>query len=179
MRKFRILLATVLLMGTLAACSGENGNMEDVITIAPEEEQETVASGSGAPEREYAFLFQGKELLPGEPFDGTQLMEAEAVYEAPSCAIEGKDIVYQYGAFEITAMDDGTGPVLYSVYFLDPELKTPEGLCIGDSEETVVSLYGQAGTGQDGAWVYSGEQSELILILNNGTVSSIEYRMVS
>lgn len=178
MKKLCILLTAVLLMGTLCACGAENADMEEAITVAPGE-TDAPAVAEENPEREYAFLYEGTQLLPGDPFDPTALPEAEGIYEAPSCAIAGMDIVYRYDGFEITAMDDGTGAVLYSVYFLSPELETPEGLHIGDSEETVLSLYGEAAGTQDGAWVWTGNQSQLILILNSGTVSSIEYRMAA
>ena len=181
MKKWTAILLSALLLATLTACGNAEQDMEQVITVAPED-PEALIQETDAPAAEqsgaYTFTVEGVTLIPGEDFDASALGEAEGVYEAPSCAIEGKDIVYQYGGFEVTAVDDGTGPVLYSVYLLDPNLTTPEGLSLGDSADTVRSLYGEDYVQQDTAWVYSAEDTQLILILNGDTVGSIEYRMV-
>lgn len=180
MKRWTALFLILVLLAALTACGSDEQDMEQVITMAPEASEES-APETQAPDAQpgaYAFTVEGVTLTPGEPFDAAALGEAQGVYEAPSCAIVGMDIVYQYGSYEVTAVDDGTGEVLYSVYLLDPNLATPEGLSLGDSTDTVRSLYGDNYEQQDSAWVYTAANTQLILVLNNDTVGSIEYRMV-
>lgn len=184
MKKLIAIALALVLALSLAACGAEENPNEDmVITRGPDEvqsedqpqeqEQEEVTSGTV-----YAFTHEGVKLVPGADFDPGVLGEASSLYEVPSCAIEGTDNVYNYDSFEITAYDDGTGEVIYSIYFLDPNLTTDEGLAMGDDEAKVIELYGESYTEDGTARVYTGEGSQLYLIMQDGVVASIEYRMI-
>ena len=126
----------------------------------------------------YTFVTGGVELVPGTAFDPGILPQAQSVYEVPSCAIVGTDNLYNYGSFELTAFDDGTGEVIYSILLTDPNITTTEGLALGDSTEKLTQIYGSNYTEQGSSRIYSGDAEQLILILQNDTVASIEYRMI-
>lgn len=178
MKKTMILMLAMLILVSLTACGGE-ADPEQVITMAAQEtEAAQMAQAASEPMEPFAFHVNGADLIPGQSFDPAWLPEAEAIYEVPSCAIEGMDVVYQYGDFEVTAVDDGTGAVVYSVYFLTPELATTEGLALGDSAEKADSLYGTGYVQENNARIYSGADTQLILILDGGSIGSIEYRWV-
>jgi hypothetical protein len=68
--------------------------------------------------------------------------------------------------------------VIYSILLTDPNITTTEGLALGDSVETLTQIYGSNYTQQGSSRIYSGDAEQLILILQNDTVSSIEYRMI-
>lgn len=179
-----ILLSLVLLLG-LAACGAQqeapatepteptNADVEQDQAQAPEEEKK--------PEDAFHFIWldEGVKLIPGEVFDPSVLPEANHTFQVPSCAIEGTDDVYSYDAFELTAYNDGTGPVIYSIYLIDPNAPTPEGLYLGDDLETVESIYGTDYEDLDGELVYTKANTELRLLVEDGQVASIEYRMVT
>ena len=158
-------------------------NPEMVFTRGPEEEtqateKQTEPLQAQAAEGKYSFTANGVELIPGTAFDPTVLGEPAFTYEVPSCAIEGTDNVYNYETFEVTAYDDGTGEVIYSIYFLDPNLTTGEGLALGDSADKVTELYGDNYAQEGNSRIYSGELGLLYVIEQDGVVVSIEYRMI-
>lgn len=184
MKKLFAMLLAVLMVLSLAACGEKQDADSDIVfTRGPEEEtepaaQETQGEEIQAAEGQYTFTVEGVELIPGTAFDASLLGEPASVYEVPSCAIEGTDNVYNYETFEVTAYDDGTGEVIYSIYFLDPNLTTNEGLALGDSADKVIELYGE-GYVQDGnAKIYTGTLGQLHVIEQDGVVVSIEYRMI-
>ena len=142
---------------------------------APEEEDKSeIIVEDGV----YAFTFNGVELIPGEAFDASGLPAAVATTTIPSCAFSGTDNVYTYDTVEIIAYDEGQGEHLYSVYLLDPNTETAEGLRLGDSLEKMVSLYGEdyVNNGTDEYAYYRGE-TILVVLAKNDVINSIEIRM--
>ena len=140
---------------------------------------ETSVSTDPVEEEAFAFLFNEVALIPNAPFDAKKLPAAASTYVVPSCALEGTDNVYNYEAFEVTAYNEGKGEFIYSIYFIDPNLTTPEGLAIGDDLAKAVSIYGEGYTQTDASVIYTKGHTQLILILQEGTIVSIEYRMVT
>ena len=181
------LIAILLIALLLSGCTGEPAP-EQMITRppqesrndAPEADSQPQATQGGTPQPlgNYTFLTGGVELIPGAPFDPTVLPEPESVYEVPSCAIEGTDNLYNYGGYELTAFDDGKQELIYSILLTDPSVTTTEGLALGDSRQRMTELYGEAYTAQGAACTYTGDRELLIIILQNDTVASIEYRMI-
>ena len=100
------------------------------------------------------------------------------MYQVPSCAVEGTDNVYNFGGFEITAFAENGSERIYSVYFIDPNLTTPEGLALGDGVQKVTELYGEDYAQDGAALVYTAGDTQLIVIVENDVVVSIEYRWV-
>lgn len=192
MKKLIAMMLALLMVLGLAACGAEEEpNADLVITRAPVEENETEAptDGEEAPVEEteapapeaaggvFAFTLEGVELIPGEPFDASALPEAQSQYTVPSCALEGTDNVYNYGTVEVTAYDEGNGEHVYSVYFIDPNITTPEGLALGDTMSKVVELYGEDYTEEGTSYIYTKGNTMLIVIAQGDVVASIEYRM--
>ena len=191
MKKLTALLAALCMTLLLAACGGES--------IAPEDQQITLegdlveytkgaddqaggpsGGGNGAAYTGlYRFAWEGVEIVPGASFDASELPDALSVYQVPSCALVGTDNLYNYELFEVTAFNEGNGEFVYSIYFMDPNLTTPEGLALGDSLEKAISIYGSAYADDAGECVFTREKTQLRLIVENNTVVSIEYRMVT
>ncbi len=177
-----ILLSAVLL--GLAACGGpEPSNADQVITRGTVKNTEAAVpqaqNGTEANAGFAAFQAEGVALIPGEAFQADALSEPASVYQAPSCAIEGTDNVYDYGTFELTAFDDGSGETIYSIYFKDPAAATPEGLSLGDGVEKVTELYGTDYQAEGTAYQYTSGKTLLSIIIQNDTVVSIEYRLIT
>ena len=188
MKKARMITVCVLLLLSLAACGGKtDGGSEQLITRAAEEAvpvqteapaaAQTEASAAPANLGHYAFVAEGVTLQPGDSFDPGKLPEPLSVYEVPSCAIEGTDNVYTYETFELTAFDDGSGDVIYSVLLTDPNTTTPEGLALGDTVEKMESIYGMSYEKEGDGVTYPGNGQLLCIITQGDTVVSIEYRM--
>lgn len=185
MKKTIAMLLALLMMLSLAACGAEEEpNADLVITRAPEEATEATETTPEETEEPvekaqgpFVFEYEGVKLLPGMAFDASVLPKADAVYTVPSCALEGTDNVYNYTAFEITAFDDGYGEDVYSIYLMDPNVATPEGLAQGDDEAKIVELYGEDYVQEGTSYVYTRESTILSIIVQDGVVISIEYRL--
>lgn len=183
MKKLIALLLAVLLVASLAACAAETPNttepskQEQAEPTKPTQQEETDPEPV-EDEEVFSFTYEGVELVPGAAFDPSQLPEADSVFEVPSCAIEGTDNVYSYPPFELTAYNDGTGEVIYSIYLLDANTPTAEGLYVGDDLARVTELYGTDYIENDTELTFTKGGTTLNLILDGETVISIEYRMV-
>lgn len=178
MKKLICILLSLMLLLSIAACGGAEtppaaGN------DTPTPSDSTPVEEQKKPEEAFFLISEGVKLIPGKPFDPSVLPEANDMFEVPSCAIEGTDNVYSYDAFELTAYNDGTGEVIYSIYLLDPNVITEEGLYLGDDRATVESLYGTDYVETDGELVYTKGETELRIILEEDLAASIEYRMVT
>ncbi len=200
MKKLLTITLSAALMISLAACgsSTESTDLSDQVitrstdTEETESEEETVEEAvlDEAVEEEaeeantvdesepFYFEYEGVVIMPGEAFDASALPAADSLYTVASCAIEGDDNVYNYTTFEVTAFDDGSGEVVYSVYFIDPNITTPQGLALGDSLSLVEELYGTNYVEDGTAIVYTREDTQLSIILQDEIVVSIEYLLV-
>ena len=180
MKKLTVLLVCLLML--LCACSKAPAAPTDATETPtqpkPTESATQPTEATGTIEVPYSFVVGNVTLVPGAAFDKTALPEPDSVYEAPSCAFQGKDITYAYGDYEIVTYDEGKGEFLYSVYFLEPAVSTPEGLSLGDAADKVSQLYGEPVQTDDGQMVYRQGGTELVVIVQDDSVISIEYRLV-
>ena len=190
-KRIAMILALVMVLA-LTACGNSAADPNEIpaITKSHEEQEQTPEQNEAqeqpqqqenntpADQHAYSYTYEGVELVPGAAFDSSALPEAESVYEVPSCAIEGTDNLYNYGTFELTAFNDGTGEVIYSIFFIDPNITTDEGLALGDDVAKVIELYGEDYTAEGTAYVYTGANTILSILVQNDTVTSIELRMV-
>ena len=196
MKKILVFVCCLVLTAGLAACGSDELSEERMITRPAEVEavsvmavaetepagtESTEASTEAAPVKlgNYTFDFDGVELIPGDPFDPSALPDADSVYEVPSCAIVGTDNLYNYGSFELTAFDDGTSELIYSILLTDPNITTTEGLALGDTLQKMTEIYGDGYTQQGTAYVYTGDAETLNIIAQNDRIASIEYRMLT
>ncbi|MCD8055379.1 MAG: hypothetical protein LUE25_01460 [Clostridiales bacterium] len=194
LKKFALLLVAALVLSVLAACSGETGTeaTNQVITRGASEDEtneDTNASGTDASATamenaddasEEAFYFEtdGVTIIPGTALDLSVLPDANDTYTVPSCAIDGTDNVYMYDTFELTAYDEGNGEIIYSIYLTDANITTPEGLALGDDASRVIELYGEDYEESGTSMTYTKGSTELIIILQNDVVVSIEYMVI-
>ncbi len=177
MKKLTLLLLCAALLICFAACG------EAPETTAPQQEtpapSESADKVDSTPVQEEVFSFRDGDavITPGTPFDPSVLPETQETYSIPSCAFEGTDNVYNYGSYEIIAYNEGDGEVVYSIYFIDANLTTAEGLAIGDEAAKVTQLYGE-GTVNGTEITYQKGNTLLVVITENDCVASIEYREV-
>ena len=193
MKRMIAVLLSLLMLFALTAC-GEpadktetpTGTVADNTTAAEDTttaEDTTAAAedttaGSDEQEPGFVFTFEGVELIPGQIFDASVLPEPASLYQVPSCAIDGTDNVYNYGTIEVTAFNDGTQEIIYSVYIIDANTPTTEGLYIGDTLDMVVSAYGEDYTKEGNQVTYQKGDTLLIVILDGDYVRSIDFRWV-
>lgn len=184
-RALALLLAVMLLIG-LSACAGKTEpETEQAIVRKPKEtaaktETEETQPEKKTPEAGFAsFQYGDVTVRMGDRLDLSVLPEAVSVYEAPSCAIEGMDLVYTYADIELSAYDEGTGPVISSVYFLSPDAATPEGLTLGDGKDRILALYGENYSLEGSTYSYTAGNTALNVTVQNDAVIGIEYRLLT
>lgn len=189
MKKLFAIALSLLLVAAMAACAKtpevteagkdtatQPASVEQQTEPAPIQEQTLPTE----PEQEEGFFFMLKDvkLVPGAVFDEAAMPENSGVFQVPSCAIEGTDNLYNYNSVEVTVFDDGTQPVIYSIYIMDANTPTQEGLRLGDSVEDAIALYGEDYIQSGAQMVYTKGETQLILLADNGSIINIEYRMV-
>ena len=187
MKKMIAVLLSLLMLLTLTACGEPADKPADTTTEAVADTTANAAEDTTAAAQDttvateaqdpgFVFTFKGVDLIPGQAFDAAAMPEASSVFQVPSCAIEGTDNVYNYGTIEVTAFDDGTGEVIYSVYIMDANTPTNEGLYIGDMLEDIVAAYGEDYTREGDQITYQKGDTLLIIILSGDYVQSIDFR---
>ena len=193
MHKFWAVFIFCCLVLNLCACGSDAQTYDDQVitrsmeeaTASSEAEPTEVVEETAEAEKETVqinfamFEYNGQTIRVGEKLDMTLLPRPKSIYEVPSCAFEGTDNVYRYEDFEITAYDDGTGEVIYSIYLLTPTVTTPEGLGLGEDLSKMLELYGE-NYEQDGTtyYYYCGDVM-LSILVQNETVISVEYRWIT
>lgn len=151
--------------------AGKSDGKEDGVTEASDQENSRDEEGV------FSFVYEGTALVPGELLDTSVLPKYSDVAEVPSCAFGGNDNVYNFEVFELTAYFDGDEERIYSIYFIDPNLPTTEGLCLGDTVDDMRSLCGEDYETEGNACTYTRGETSLIIITRNDIVVSIEYRL--
>ncbi len=133
--------------------------------------------GCGKEKKESAFevLLNGVDVTPGNKFNAQKIDEDYDYSEVPDCAFGGKGIIYTYKDIEISTKEDGT---IYSVYFLNANAKTKEGLSVSDEVEKAKEIYGEPDREENNQLIYKKGKVELTINLGNSYVGGIEYILV-
>ena len=126
----------------------------------------------------FSLKYEGVEVIPGTEFDETQISKEASVIEVPSCAFEGSDKVYTYDNAEITVADVDGKNTVYSVYFINSEMQTNEGVKIGSTKQDMIDKYGsEYEQVLENRFVYTKNNVELAFIIENDTITGIEYTL--
>ncbi len=175
MKKILIFMLVFAMLG-LTACGNAQGSGDVAFTVGGE--QNTTQTTEQKQEGTEGFYFMAGDVMviPGMIFDA-DMLPAESVYQVPSCAFEGTDNVYSYGSYEITAFNDGEKELVYSIFFVEPDVSTPEGLANGDELSKAKELYGDCKE-DDAAWVFTRGNTELYVIAEDDVIVSIEIRLI-
>ncbi len=176
MKRTLNILLSVMCAFAICACGTETGGGE-IISHRTESQNEitTEAEVTSNAEQAYAFEYEGVLIIPGEEFDEKALPEPQSKYSVPSCAVEGTDDVYNYGSFEVTVCTTKDKSFVYSIYIIDTEVSTSEGLSIGDQISKADDLYGSNYQTENGGRIYTSGATSLNLMVENDTIVGIEY----
>lgn len=164
---FIILIAVIVIIG----------GVEIYFTTQKSNIKTSTSSESKKENSESQFLLKdnGKEIILGEVFSKDVLGEEESYSEIASCAFEGLDKTYTYANYEITTFPDGNEDRIYTIYFLNTEIATTEGIKISDSMDQMINTYGENYTVQGNQYTYTKGKTNLEFIVENGVITSIQY----
>ena len=98
--------------------------------------------------------------------------------ETASCAFEGKDKTYGYGSIFITTYPDGDKDYVFSFWFCDETVTTPEGLHIGSTAAQVENVFGSGCIDALGTCSQTRGDGKLVITLKAGIVSSIRCSVI-
>ncbi len=172
MKKLISLILVLTMALTLAAC-GNGGNE----TTPPAKDP---AEGPVITDPGYTFKVDTTEIAMHAPAAPVldALGEAMSYTEEASCAFEGLDKTYYYGSFYLTTYPIGDEDFVYSLWLVDDSMSTPEGIYIGATQAEVEAAYGADGFNGSNAYVITKGLCKLTIILDGGSVSSIQYDAV-
>ncbi len=175
MKKALIVIIAIIVI--VAICVGvyflTNGSKE---TNSPAENGVNTAENSS--ENTIKLEYEGKDMTPGAVFSRDIFGEELTYSEVPSCAGQGTDKVYNYGSYEITAYQDGDQEKIYSVYFIDDQITTTEGVKISDDSSVMFEKYGDNYEQTGNQYTYTSGNVELSFIVENDFIRSITYTLV-
>ena len=160
-KKMAALLALVMVLSlVLCSCGGGGGN-----------------NNGGNNTGSLDYYFQVKDVKVEMKADAEAVLKAlgsyKSSYEAPSCAFDGMDKIYSYGGYDILTYTADGKDFISGVVLRDDTVETPEGIAIGSKLEDVKKKYNAKEEGSS-INVYS-ENCRLLIIFDNGVVSSIQY----
>lgn len=136
----------------------------------------TIVSCGKKEEESFEIKYEGINITPGETLDISKFKNTYDKSEVPDCALGGKGIMYAFDDLEISTNDKN---LIYSVYFLNPNYKTAEGIALGDSKDAVIKAYGdKASKSDNGDLLYQKGKVEISFIFDNDKVTSIEYTLI-
>lgn len=122
--------------------------------------------------------YEGKDMTPGAIFSKDIFGQEVSYSEVPSCAGQGTDKVYNYGSYEITAYQEGEQEKIYSVYFIDDQITTTEGVKISDDKSVMIEKYGENYEQTGNQYLYRSGNVQLAFIVENEFITSITYTLV-
>ena len=130
-------------------------------------------------EEMYIFKDGDREIVLGEEFSKDKLGSEQSYSEIASCAFDGLDKTYTYSNYEITTFPDGEKDRIYSIYFLNVDVTTTEGVKISDIKEKMISTYGEEYKTQGNQYTYTKGKTNIEFIVENDVITSIQYTYIT
>lgn len=130
------------------------------------------------------FTVSGVTLtLNGKCADALKTLEASCTKTTPSASCwkkTGQDVVYEYQklGFRLKtyrAEENDPDEILRGIEFLSDTAKTPEGITVGSTAETVRNTYGTPSKEEGTLLTYVKKKAELQLTVKSGKVTEIKY----
>ena len=174
MKKLAVLLAAAMLM---AGCGGSSAETTAAATSAAAEAQATAAAGEqqAAASDGYVFTVDGTTIAMNAEVAPIleKLGKEKNYFESASCAFEGLDKEYTYNGFVLKTYPLNDVDYVASITLQDDTVATPEGIAIGSELADVTAAYGDSSS--DTKCEYVKGDSQLLILLENGVVTSIQY----
>lgn len=167
-----IIIIIALIVGGIAFFtnqSEETSTSEDNLSATQE------SSNSSSTEDIFTFEDNGKVIPLGAEYDSLDLGEPQDYYEVQSCAFDGMDKIYTFEHYEVHTYPDADTDKVLTVYFLDDQVSTTEGVKIGDSIDVMLENYGSDYEQLDTQYTYSKGLTQLKFIVEDDVITSIEY----
>lgn len=179
-----LLLALALCLASLTGCGGNDNSQAGAgsagNTAGGQEDQTGAAEDSESSQDLFIFTSNGVEIRMNAEADPVvaALGEPISTFESPSCAFQGTDYIYTYDGFQLNTYPLNDVNYVSSVVFTSDAVATAEGLEIGGTLEDMVAAYGEDYTEAYGEYTYTRGDSQLAVLIEEGTITSIAYQAV-
>ena len=131
-------------------------------------------------EENFSFTYNGTKITLGTEAAPIidALGEPRSYTEEPSCAFDGMDKTYYYGSFYLSTYPMDGKDYVYNLWFADDGVATDEGIRIGSTQSQVEDAYGKDCFNGTNIFVMPKGQSKLVILIEDGKVSSIRYEVI-
>ncbi len=164
-----VVIAVLAVAGFFMMQNKDSENKETETKTAKVEESKDV----------YQFKADDKTVQLGVEFASLNMPKEKEYSEIESCAFEGLDKEYTYDHYMIATYPEGEKDKVKTVYFLDEEAQTTEGVKMGDTYEKMVEVYGENYEQLDNQYTYEKGKTQLIFLIEDNVISQIEYNYVT
>jgi hypothetical protein len=180
-------LATAMMVSVFTACSGKStdasgDSVEVISTGANGSQQSGEIHEANADDEGYYFVVNNVKLRPNADLNKvlSSLPNDPIYFEAPSCAGIGmaKTYTYDNGSYVISTIPLGNKDLISTIVLYNDSVGTPEGIFIGNSADDVKAKYGTPTSDIDGALTYEKNDTMLVIITEDGVVTSIVYNSI-
>ena len=120
------------------------------------------------------ITYKNNDITPGEVLNPGSIKKEYELSEVPDCALGSKGLVYTFDDIEISTDENNK---IYSVYFISPNIKTPEGISLGDKVSKVLKAFNDQSQDKN-ELTYMNSKVLVSFVLQNKTVTSIEYKLI-
>ena len=128
-------------------------------------------------EKGYEFVFNGVTIAMHSKMEPIleKLGEPMEYFEAESCALPGMEKIYTYSGFEILTYEKEGVDYVLSVVILDDSVSTKEGIYLYSDLDSLIEKYGDDYTKELNTYKYESGQSQLVFLVEDDEITSIEY----
>ena len=175
MKKVGIVLAIIVIIALVVGGVFLFTNQSEEATTGGDTLNAAQETSNTPTEDVFTFEDNGKEIPLGAEYASLNLGEANDYYEVQSCAFDGMDKIYTFDHYEVHTYPEADTDKVLTVYFLDDQVSTTEGVKIGDSLDVMTENYGSDYEQLDTQYTYSKGQTQLKFIVENNVITSIEY----
>ena len=176
MKKVGIVIAVIVIIALIVAGIVFVNRQSTEQTVSSEQGNKTSQEASNTETQDiYCFEDNGKKITLGAEYSSLNLGEEKDYYEVQSCAFNGMDKIYTFDNYEVHTYPENSTDKVLSVYFLNNQISTTEGVKIGDSMDKMVETYGDGYEQLDTQYTYTKGLTQLKFIVENDVITSIEY----
>ena len=132
----------------------------------------------GSKKDEFYLTYNNHDIKLDTVFDTNVHGNYNDSFESTNCAFGNRDVTYIYDDIEVETYGNSKNElIIYSIHFVNENVKTNEGIAIYDSVEDVINKYGDDYIKDDNKITYKHGKTSLIFITNNDIIESIEYEL--
>ncbi|MCL2287143.1 MAG: hypothetical protein FWC32_12375 [Firmicutes bacterium] len=183
MNKILMCLLGGVIIFLLAACGSDNDTVNTNTTINHVDESPTenpTAEEALGNSEEFDFFFRETVISLNQNMAEVLdvLGEPIGIRQTPSCAFEGYDRIFGFGAINIHTYPIGDDDFIQVINFRDDSVTTRNGIRLGDSWNKVVDTYGSDYEQDFNIRTFTRGRTMLSFFVENDIVVEITYSLI-